>query len=123
MFNFFDYFIGDSSWFDGSTTHVDVPPVELFKQYFSEETYKPQSETPKDLIDFDIKVLSLADSWNLGQEKDIEYLAKFLSNFCASSENYHSLSKDGKARIDAIFIEESPAMQKAVIQSGCNNFL
>ncbi len=119
MFNIFDYFIGDNSWFGSSATHIDIPPVELFKQYFSENTYDAKARPPDELLKLDIEILSLADSWNLGQEKDIEYISKFVSNFCTDSKNYNFLSKDGKARIDSIFLEDSPSVRKAVTKSGC----
>ena len=98
----------------------DSPPIEIYKQYFSENTYNSQVKQPDELVRLDIEILSLADSKNLWIEKDVEYVAKFLSNFCLNSQNYNSLSKYGKDKIDSIFKEESPAIKEAIRQSDCS---
>ncbi len=97
----------------------DSPPVELYKQYFSEHAYNTQTKQPDELVKLDIEILSLADSKNLWIGKDVEYVAKFLSNFCLDSQNYNSLSQYGKDKIDAIFKEDSPAIQESIKQSEC----
>jgi hypothetical protein len=118
MFNVFNFFSGEDSQLNERSS-VDVPPMELFMQHFSERTYDPGNKLPAELVKLDIEILSLADSLNLGQPEDINYVAKFLASFCKGSESYNVLSKEGKERIDSIYSEESPAVRKAIIKSGC----
>lgn len=116
----YDYFFGESSKFT-TTDHQDAPPIELFMQFYAKDQYTPQNKLPEELVRFEIDALCLADSKNLGQPKDIEYIAKFLSNFCKDSKNYNLLSTAGKERIDSIFHEESQSIQKAITKSGCRS--
>jgi hypothetical protein len=119
MFNIFDYFTGNDKDLNHEMIHNEAPIVESFKQYFSSDTYDSKVRPSDELLRLDIEILSLFEGGGMSPKEDLEYVAKFLSNFCKDSENYKLLSKDGKEKLNSIFDGKPLSVREAVKRSNC----